>query len=95
MTKSLVSAHIAVVMLNLDEYPQLLFVLEDLGRHSDNGIHNSIAVLVLRFHGFAAGVECEIARCDWPYGRPKQGHVQEAAREVRYLSPSMLICPFF
>ncbi|KAF8671751.1 hypothetical protein HU200_049872 [Digitaria exilis] len=30
------------------------------------------------------GVECEIARCDWPDGRPKQGHVQEAAREVRY-----------
>nr|CAB3449556.1 unnamed protein product [Digitaria exilis] len=31
------------------------------------------------------GVECEIARCDWPDGRPKQGHVQEAAREVRFL----------
>ncbi|PVH48538.1 hypothetical protein PAHAL_4G352200 [Panicum hallii] len=30
------------------------------------------------------GVECEIARCEWPDGRPKQGHVQEAAREVRY-----------
>ncbi|OEL22890.1 hypothetical protein BAE44_0016090 [Dichanthelium oligosanthes] len=27
------------------------------------------------------GVECEIARCKWPDGRPKQGHVQEAARE--------------
>ncbi|RCV04533.1 hypothetical protein SETIT_1G008700v2 [Setaria italica] len=30
------------------------------------------------------GVECEIARCVWQDGRPKQGHVQEAAREVRY-----------
>ncbi|CAO2045371.1 unnamed protein product [Urochloa humidicola] len=30
------------------------------------------------------GVECEITRCEWPDGRPKQGHVQEAAREVRY-----------
>ncbi|CAD6247329.1 unnamed protein product [Miscanthus lutarioriparius] len=30
------------------------------------------------------GVECEIAKCEWPDGRPKQGQVQEAAREVRY-----------
>lgn len=30
------------------------------------------------------GVECEIANCEWPYGPPKQGKVQEAAREVRY-----------
>ncbi|XP_062218803.1 uncharacterized protein LOC133918768 isoform X2 [Phragmites australis] len=30
------------------------------------------------------GVQCEIAKCEWPDGRPKQGHVQEAAREVRY-----------
>ncbi|XP_015688887.2 uncharacterized protein LOC102705885 [Oryza brachyantha] len=30
------------------------------------------------------GVMCEIATCDWPDGRPKQGHIQEAAREMRY-----------
>ncbi|OQU84767.1 hypothetical protein SORBI_3004G119400 [Sorghum bicolor] len=30
------------------------------------------------------GVECEIAKCEWPDGHPKQGQVQEAAREVRY-----------
>ncbi|KAJ3692223.1 hypothetical protein LUZ60_012573 [Juncus effusus] len=30
------------------------------------------------------GVKCEIASCDWPAGRPKLGHLQESAREVRY-----------
>ncbi|XP_061366426.1 uncharacterized protein LOC133309648 [Gastrolobium bilobum] len=30
------------------------------------------------------GIRCEIARCDWPCGRPKQGQLQEAAREMRY-----------
>ncbi|XP_020217702.1 uncharacterized protein LOC109801118 isoform X2 [Cajanus cajan] len=31
-----------------------------------------------------AGIRCEIACCDWPNGRPKQGQLQEAAREMRY-----------
>lgn len=30
------------------------------------------------------GISCEIACVDWPNGNPKQGHVQEAARAVRY-----------
>ncbi|CAH2052685.1 unnamed protein product [Thlaspi arvense] len=30
------------------------------------------------------GIRCEIARCDWVNGKPKQGHLQEAAREMRY-----------
>lgn len=30
------------------------------------------------------GIRCEIACCDWPDGRPKKGHLQEAAREMRY-----------
>ncbi|KAG2306910.1 hypothetical protein Bca4012_084134 [Brassica carinata] len=30
------------------------------------------------------GIRCEIARCDWLNGRPKQGHLQEAARDMRY-----------
>ncbi|KAL1832616.1 hypothetical protein ACET3Z_002267 [Daucus carota] len=30
------------------------------------------------------GISCEIARVDWANGKPKQGHVQEAARAVRY-----------
>ncbi|KAG6723443.1 hypothetical protein I3842_03G207500 [Carya illinoinensis] len=30
------------------------------------------------------GIRCKIARCDWLDGRPKQGHLQEAARDMRY-----------
>ncbi|KAF9614377.1 hypothetical protein IFM89_018276 [Coptis chinensis] len=30
------------------------------------------------------GISCEIARCDWSDGRPKQGHLQEMARDMRY-----------
>ncbi|CAN1277950.1 tRNA(Ile)-lysidine synthase [Linum perenne] len=30
------------------------------------------------------GIRCEIADCNWSDGRPKQGHLQEAAREMRY-----------
>nr|GME03084.1 tRNA(ile)-lysidine synthase, chloroplastic [Ipomoea batatas] len=30
------------------------------------------------------GIKCEIAHCEWPEGRPKQGHLQEAARNKRY-----------
>ncbi|XP_027358151.1 uncharacterized protein LOC113867208 isoform X2 [Abrus precatorius] len=30
------------------------------------------------------GIRCEIASCDWPNGKPKQGQLQEAAREMRY-----------
>ncbi|KAH9800713.1 tRNA(Ile)-2-lysyl-cytidine synthase [Citrus sinensis] len=30
------------------------------------------------------GIRCEIVRCDWLDGRPKQGHLQEAARDMRY-----------
>ncbi|GMH13681.1 hypothetical protein Nepgr_015522 [Nepenthes gracilis] len=30
------------------------------------------------------GIRCEVARCEWSDGRPKQGHLQEAARDMRY-----------
>ncbi|XP_042408231.1 uncharacterized protein LOC121997719 isoform X1 [Zingiber officinale] len=30
------------------------------------------------------GIMCQIENCDWSHGRPKHGHVQEAAREMRY-----------
>ncbi|CAI0543311.1 unnamed protein product [Linum tenue] len=30
------------------------------------------------------GIRCEIAECNWSDGRPKQGHLQEAARDMRY-----------
>ncbi|KAL0410659.1 UNVERIFIED_CONTAM: tRNA(Ile)-lysidine synthase [Sesamum latifolium] len=30
------------------------------------------------------GIKCEVARCEWLDGRPKLGHLQEAARNKRY-----------
>ncbi|XP_073154544.1 uncharacterized protein [Henckelia pumila] len=30
------------------------------------------------------GIKCEVARCEWLDGRPKPGHLQEAARNKRY-----------
>ncbi|KAK9098992.1 hypothetical protein Syun_026037 [Stephania yunnanensis] len=30
------------------------------------------------------GIKCKVEHCDWSGGRPKLGHVQEAAREMRY-----------
>ncbi|KAI3714633.1 hypothetical protein L6452_21591 [Arctium lappa] len=30
------------------------------------------------------GIRCEIAHCRWTDGRPKLGHLQEAARDMRY-----------
>ncbi|XP_020547332.1 uncharacterized protein LOC105180372 isoform X1 [Sesamum indicum] len=30
------------------------------------------------------GIKCEVARCEWLDGRPKVGHLQEAARNKRY-----------
>ncbi|KAG9456084.1 hypothetical protein H6P81_000592 [Aristolochia fimbriata] len=33
---------------------------------------------------FKMGIRCQIAACDWSNGRPKQGHLQEAARDKRY-----------
>ncbi|WCJ42480.1 tRNA(Ile)-lysidine synthase [Euphorbia peplus] len=30
------------------------------------------------------GIRCEIASCSWSHGKPKQGHLQEDARDIRY-----------
>ncbi|KAL2479766.1 Adenine nucleotide alpha hydrolase-like superfamily protein [Abeliophyllum distichum] len=30
------------------------------------------------------GIKCEVAHCEWLDGRPKPGHLQEAARDKRY-----------
>ena len=32
---------------------------------------------------FFVGIRSDVACCDWSDGKPKQGHVQEAAREMR------------
>ncbi|KAF0932950.1 hypothetical protein E2562_013142 [Oryza meyeriana var. granulata] len=72
---------------------------KDGGREDDSGFVDGLLGVVVdhglrpestdeaqlvrdRVHGM--GVMCEIATCDWPDGRPKQGHIQEAAREMRY-----------
>ncbi|KAK1266275.1 hypothetical protein QJS04_geneDACA019344 [Acorus gramineus] len=31
------------------------------------------------------GIRCEVARCDWLDGHPKQGRLQEAARDMRWV----------
>ncbi|PON50553.1 tRNA(Ile)-lysidine synthase [Parasponia andersonii] len=67
-------------------------------RDSDGFINGLLAIIV--DHGLRAeskeeanivsrrvstmGIRCEIARCEWLDGRPKQGHLQEAARDMRY-----------
>ncbi|KAL6888126.1 hypothetical protein ACP4OV_009152 [Aristida adscensionis] len=57
-----------------------------LGVVVDHGLRPESAheAHLVRDRVLAMGVRCEIAKCEWPDGRPKQGHVQEAAREVRY-----------
>ncbi|KAL5079708.1 hypothetical protein RYX36_008129 [Vicia faba] len=39
---------------------------------------------VVRSRVSEMGIRCEIASCDWPNGKPKQGQLQEAARGMRY-----------
>lgn len=41
-------------------------------------------LVILEF--LALGIKCQIENCDWSHGRPKHGHVQEAAREMRYFT---------
>ncbi|TVU33398.1 hypothetical protein EJB05_25213 [Eragrostis curvula] len=58
----------------------LLGVVVDHGLRPESS--EEAQIVQNRVHGM--GVQCEIAKCEWSDGRPKQGHVQEAAREVRY-----------
>ncbi|KAF7819811.1 tRNA(Ile)-lysidine synthase [Senna tora] len=58
----------------------LLAIIVDHGlraesKHEANVVHHRVSEM---------GIRCEIAHCDWPNGRPKLGHLQEAAREMRY-----------
>ncbi|KAJ1690857.1 hypothetical protein LUZ63_015012 [Rhynchospora breviuscula] len=45
---------------------------------------SSDEAMLVRDRVHKMGVRCEIVCCDWPDGRPKQGHLQEAARDKRY-----------
>ncbi|KAJ1278903.1 hypothetical protein BS78_04G114700 [Paspalum vaginatum] len=57
-----------------------------LGVVVDHGLRPESAdeARIVRGRVRGMGVECDIARCEWPDGCPRQGQVQEAAREVRY-----------
>lgn len=35
-------------------------------------------------YGLSLGIKCEVASCEWLDGKPKLGHLQEAARDKRY-----------
>ncbi|CAL1359545.1 unnamed protein product [Linum trigynum] len=67
----------------------------DAAGKSDGYVDGLLAIIV--DHGLRAeskeeahirehllGIRCEIAECNWSNGRPKQGHLQEAARDMRY-----------
>ncbi|KAI5320477.1 PREDICTED: tRNA lysidine(34) synthetase TilS [Prunus dulcis] len=58
----------------------LLAIIVDHGLRAEskeeaNTVSNRVSKLGIRSH---------IACCDWPDGHPKQGHLQEAARDMRY-----------
>uniref|UniRef100_A0A0D9VEJ4 tRNA(Ile)-lysidine synthetase n=1 Tax=Leersia perrieri TaxID=77586 RepID=A0A0D9VEJ4_9ORYZ len=57
-----------------------------LGVVVDHGLRTESAeeARLVRERVRGMGVMCEIATCEWPDGRPKQGRIQEAAREMRY-----------
>ncbi|KAG5564712.1 hypothetical protein RHGRI_000791 [Rhododendron griersonianum] len=68
-------------------------------RHQDSGFIDGLLAIVVD-HGLRAeskeeanivsrrvldmGIRCEITCCEWLDGRPKKGHLQEAARDRRY-----------
>ncbi|KAL7259959.1 hypothetical protein ACSBR1_005761 [Camellia fascicularis] len=58
----------------------LLAIIVDHGLRSESKDEaNTVSHRVLDM-----GIRCEIASCEWPGGRPKKGHLQEAARDRRY-----------
>ncbi|THG05730.1 hypothetical protein TEA_004201 [Camellia sinensis var. sinensis] len=58
----------------------LLAIIVDHGLRSESKDEaNTVSHRVLDM-----GIRCEIASCEWPDGRPKKGHLQEAARDRRY-----------
>ncbi|GMP59848.1 hypothetical protein CsSME_00022957 [Camellia sinensis var. sinensis] len=58
----------------------LLAIIVDHGLRSESKDEaNTVSHRVLDM-----GIRYEIASCEWPDGRPKKGHLQEAARDRRY-----------
>ncbi|KAK2397761.1 Adenine nucleotide alpha hydrolase superfamily protein [Trifolium repens] len=58
----------------------LLAIVVDHGLRAESKEESN----VVRNRVSEMGIRCEIANCDWPSGKPKQGQLQEAAREKRY-----------
>ncbi|CAM8883818.1 unnamed protein product [Rhodiola kirilowii] len=58
----------------------LLAIIVDHGLRTES---RDEAILVSR-RVSEIGIRFEIARCEWLDGKPKQGHLQEAARDMRY-----------
>ncbi|KAK6944970.1 tRNA(Ile)-lysidine/2-thiocytidine synthase, N-terminal [Dillenia turbinata] len=58
----------------------LLGIVVDHGLRAESGEE---AILVSH-RVSEMGIKCEVAKCEWPDGKPKWGRLQEAAREMRY-----------
>ncbi|XP_059638126.1 uncharacterized protein LOC132280040 [Cornus florida] len=58
----------------------LLAIIVDHGLRAESKDEaNEVSTRVLNM-----GIRCEIGHCEWSDGRPKRGHLQEAARDMRY-----------
>ncbi|KAL4317009.1 hypothetical protein AHAS_Ahas15G0342200 [Arachis hypogaea] len=60
----------------------LLAIIVDHGLRAENKEEANIVCCRVS----KMGIRCEIANCDWSSGKPKQGQLQEAARDMRYQS---------
>ncbi|KAL4269500.1 hypothetical protein GQ457_HM001190 [Hibiscus cannabinus] len=82
---SLASA-VTSVMLDLEMYlPRVSFAIAPAPKSNDEAtlVGNRVSEM---------GIRCEIARCDWMNGKPKQGHLQEAARDMRLYKIFQDVC---
>ncbi|GJZ79438.1 putative adenine nucleotide alpha hydrolases-like superfamily protein [Tanacetum coccineum] len=57
--------------------------LNATSKGKDDVVDRLLAIIV--DHGLRAErIRCEIAHCEWANGKPKLGHLQEAARDMSY-----------
>ncbi|KAI3711610.1 hypothetical protein L1987_70149 [Smallanthus sonchifolius] len=65
---------------NNDFVDGLLAIVVDHGLRAESKNESEI----VQHRVLKMGIRCEIAQCAWTDGRPKLGHLQEAARDMRY-----------
>ncbi|KAK1413894.1 hypothetical protein QVD17_29631 [Tagetes erecta] len=70
----------AASRVNNDFVDGLLAIIVDHGLRAES--KNEAEIVQSRV--LKMGIRCEIAHCEWTDGRPKLGHLQEAARDMRY-----------